>query len=155
MQEPSSHPIAKRIESWGDFIGVAVATERESLSPRYGGKNGWMITDQFLIQSTFFTFDVLRLSDLLWAYKTVTRHSVNFIPTGKTYAAVMICYGGAARIESSEKTTEEILGFVAQRAPSAIFGFTKELERYFNKNTSDFCAVVEQRKRELAQVLQA
>src|SRR5262249_52997053 len=117
MQEPSSHPIAKRIESWGDFIGVAVATERESLSPRYGGKNGWMITDQFLIQSTFFTFDVLRLSDLLWAYKTVTRHSVNFIPTGKTYAAVMICYGGAARIESSEKTTEEILGFVAQRAP--------------------------------------
>ena len=110
-----------------------------------------MITDQFLIRSTFFSFDILRVADLLWAYKRITKHSVNFIPTGKTYDAVLICYGGAATIQSSEKTTDEILRFAAQRIPWAIFGFSKEIEEYFNKNTRDFCAAVEQRKQEWLQ----
>jgi hypothetical protein len=150
MHDPASHPVVARVATWGDPIGVAVAAEQEARSPRYSG-GGWLITDQFLIRSTFFSFDVLRLIDLLWAYKKVTKHSVNFIPTGKTCSAMLICYGGAATIKGSEKTTEEILGFAAQRIPWAVFGFSKEIEKYFNKNTRDFCAAVEQRRQEWLQ----
>jgi hypothetical protein len=151
LQDPTSHPLVERVNSWGDPIGVAVAAEREAHSLRFKGGGGWAITDQFLIQSTFFTFDLLRLCDLLWAYKKVTKHSVNFIPTGKTYDALLICYGGTATVQSAEKTTDDILGFAAQRAPWAIFGFSKELEGYFNENTREFCAAVEKRRQEWTQ----
>jgi hypothetical protein len=76
---------------------------------------------------------------------------VNFIPTGKTYEAVVICYGGTATVKSREKTVDEILAYMAQRAAWAVFGFTKELKDHFDKKMPEFCAAVEQRKRELAQ----
>ena len=151
LQDPSTHPVLKRVSSWADPIGIAVEAEREHRSPRYKGGDGWLVTDQYLLRSTFFTFDVLRLSDLLWAYKRVTKHRVNFIPTGKTYEAVLACYGGSASVKGAEKTVDGLLLFAAQRTPWAVFGFSKELETLFAKKTRDFCAAVEQRKREWAE----
>jgi hypothetical protein len=146
--DPASHPLAERVQGWGDPVGVAVAARREARSPRAKGRNGWMLTNQFLMRSTFFSFDLLRLSDLLWAYKKVTKHSVNFIPTGKTYEAVLVCYGGAATVQGSEKTVDNILTLASERTPWAVFGFTKELESCFNGSSEEFCAAVEQRKLE-------
>jgi hypothetical protein len=148
MKHPATHPLAERVQTWGDPIGVAVAARREARSPRVKGRNGWALTDQFLMRSTFFTFDLLRLSDLLWAYKKVTKHSVNFIPTGKTYQAVLACYGGAATVQGNEKTVDDVLTFASERTPWAVFGFTKELESCFSGSTDEFCAAVEERKRE-------
>jgi len=150
LRDLSSHPVMRRVTSWGDPLHVAVEAEREARSPRYKG-GGWLVTDQYLIELRFFTFNVLRLWDLLWAYKRVTKHSVNFIPTGKTYNAVLVCYGGAADVKGREKMVDEILVFAAERAPWAIFGFSKDLEKLFNKNTNDFCTAVEERRRDWAQ----
>jgi uncharacterized protein DUF6709 len=146
-QDPASHPLVARALAWGDPLGVAVAAEREARSPRFKGKNGWLVTDQFLILSSFFTFDLLRLGDLIWAHKKVTKHSVNFIPTGKTYDALLYCYGGTATISGAEDTVDQVLGFAAQRAPWAVFGFTEELATLFKKDQRRFCAAVEQRRR--------
>ena len=122
---------------------------REAGSPRYNG-GGWLVTDKYLIRSTFFAFDLLRLSDLLWAYKRVTRHSVNFIPTGKTYVGVLACYGGTAEVTGREKKVDSVLNFAGERAPWAVFGFSEELSKLFSQKTQDFCSAVEQRKREWA-----
>jgi hypothetical protein len=151
MKDPASHPLAERVQGWGDPIGVAAAAEREARSPRVKGRNGWALTDQFLMRSTFFTFDLLRLSDLLWAYKKVTKHSVNLIPTGKTYEAVLVCYGGTATVPGNEKTVDGVLTLASERTPWAVFGFTKELESCFNQSPEEFCAAVEQRKRECSE----
>ena len=150
LHDPKSHPVVTRVNSWGDPVGIATEAERDARSPLYKS-SGWAITDKYLVQSTFFTFNLLRLLDLLWAYKKVTRHSVNFIPTGKTYDAVLICYGGAGTIKGPEKAVDALLGFAAQRVPWAVFGFTKELEALFKKNTREFCTGVEQRKHEWMQ----
>jgi hypothetical protein len=155
FQDPASHPVVARVNGWGDPVGVAVAAERESRQPRFKGGSGWAVTDQFLVRSSFFAFDLLRLADLLWAYKKVTKHSVNFIPTGKTYEAVLVCYGGAATMQIKEKTVDAILAFAAERAPWALFGFSNELATLFNKKTQEFCAAVEQRKRERIQAAAA
>ncbi len=151
LRNPATHPVLQRVAAWGDPIGIAVEAEREHRSPRYKGGDGWVVTDQYLLRSTFFSFDVLRLADLLWAYKKVTKHSVNFIPTGKTYEAVLACYGGSATVKGTDKTVDEVLGFAAQRTPWAVFGFSKELETLFARKTPDFCTAVEQRKREWAE----
>ncbi len=149
--DPSSHPVCQRVQGWGDPVGLAVAVEGEARTPLFKGRNGWSVTDRFLVRSSFFTFDLLRVSDLLWAHKKVTKHSVNFIPTGKTFESVLCCYGGNATIQSKEKTTDAILEFLSQRAPWAMFGYSKELEEHFKKNRDAFCDAVEQRRREGSQ----
>jgi hypothetical protein len=143
----SAHPVVQRVASWGDPLGTALEVRREAGSPRYKG-GGWYATEKYLVQWTVFSFDVLRLADLLWAYKKVTKHSVNFIPTGKTYAALLACYGGMAEIKGREKNVDAILAFAAERAPWAIFGFSDELSKLFRQKPQEFCAAVEQRKRE-------
>jgi hypothetical protein len=148
-RDAATHPLVKRVASWGDPLGVAVEARRESESPRHRG-GSWRVGDQYLIQSAPFAFDLLRLSDLLWGYKKVTKHSVNFIPTGKTYACILACYGGTAEVTGREKDVDALLAFAAERAPWAVFGYTDELSRTFKHKTAEFCAVVEERKREPA-----
>lgn len=152
-RDPSAHPACKRIAGWGHPVLISSAVEREwsSPPPRFKG-SGWRIKDEYLIQATCFTFDVLRLSDLVWAYKTVTQHTMWFIiPAGKTCAVRLICANGTATIESREKTADQILLYAAQHVPWAVFGFSQELQGYYNKDARGFCAAVAQRKQEVLQ----
>jgi len=148
MRDPERHPLAARIAAWGDPMGVAVEAEREFDNPLMKGGGGWRFGNKFLIRAKFFGFDVLRFRDVLWGYKKVTKHSVNFIPTGKTYEAIVACYGGTATISGKEKKVHELLAFVQQRAPWAIFGYSDELSKAFNKSQQGFASAVEQRRAE-------
>ena len=148
-QDVASHPVVKRLVEWGDPMGIAIEARREADSPRYKG-GGWRMTEKYLIRSAPFAFDLLRLSDLLWAYKKVTKHSVNFIPTGKSYAGVLVCYGGAAEVTGKEKSVDAMLTCAAERAPWALFGYSDDLAKLFKQKTQEFCAAIEQRKREPA-----
>jgi hypothetical protein len=132
---------------WGDPLGVAVLAEREAENPRFKA-GGWALGDTYLVQSTTFTFDVLRVRDLLWAYKKITKHSVNFIPTGRSYEAILTCYGGRAVVKAKEKVVDAILTFAHQRAPWAVIGYSDELAGLFNKQQAEFVAAVEQRRAE-------
>ncbi len=149
-RDPSAHPLVARTAAWvkGDPTVVAVEAEREFDAPRFKGGNGWRVGNKYLVRSSFFTFDLLRYEDLLWAYKKITKHSVNFIPTGKSYEAILVCYGGSATITGKEKRVDEILAFSAQRAPWAVIGYSEELATLFNKKTEEFAGGVEQRRRE-------
>ena len=150
-RDPERHPLAQRIAQWGDPIGVAVEAEREFENSMLRGKAGWRLGNKYFMRATFFTFNLYRFQDVLWAYKKITKHSVNFIPTGKTYEAIVNCHGGTATIPGSEKKVGEMLNFVQQRAPWAIYGFSDDLAATFNKHRQDFARGVEQRKQEWAQ----
>lgn len=147
LRDPSAHPAVQRVYKWSDPMGTAVAAERACAAPNFKGKNGWLVADPFLIRRTFFSFDILRLSDLLWAFKKVTQHRVNFIPAGKTHAAQLHCYGGGAEIQADEATVDSILRFAGQRTPWAVFGYDKEVEALFKNDAAGFCRAVEERKR--------
>lgn len=151
MRDPERHPLATRIAAWGDPLGVAVEAEREFDNPLMKSGGGWRCGNKYLIRAKFFSFDVLRFRDVLWGYKKITKHSVNFIPTGKTYEAIVACYGGSATIPAKEKKVHELLAFVQQRAPWAIYGYSEQLAGTFNKNRQDFARGVEQRKQDWAQ----
>ena len=146
MRDPERHPLAARIAAWGNPMGVAVEAEREFDNPLLKGGGGWRFGNKFLIRSKFFSFDVLRFEDVLWGYKKITKHSVNFIPTGKTYEAIVHCHGGSATIPGKEKKVHELLGFIQKRAPWAIFGYSDELSKAFHKNQQEFAQAVEQRR---------
>ncbi len=150
-RDPERHPLAKRIAQWGDPMGLALAAEHEFDNPLMKAKAGWRFGSKYLVRSTFFTFDLLRFQDVLWAYKKVTKHSVNFIPTGKTYEAIVQCYGGTATIPGREKKVHELLAFVQLRAPWAMYGYSDQLAKTFDKNRQEFARSVEQRRQEWAQ----
>lgn len=151
MRDPERDPLVKRIAAWGDPIAVAVEAEREFDHPLLTGGSGWRFGSKYLVQSRFFTFNLLRFEDVLWGYKKITKHSVNFIPTGKTYEAIVNCYGGTATIPGKDKKVDALLEFVQQRAPWAIFGFSDELAAAFNKQQQDFTNSVEQRHQQWEQ----
>ena len=150
-RNPERHRVWNRVLHWGDPMGIALEVEHDYNNALMRGKAGWRLGNKFLTRSTFFTFNVLRFHDVLWAYKKVTRHSVNFIPTGKTYEAIVACYGGTATIGGREKKVNELLTYVQQRAPWAIYGFSDQLAATFNKHNADFVRGVEQRRQEWAQ----
>ncbi len=111
--------------------------------------HGLSITDNFMVVNSFFSFDLLRLQDLLWAYRKITKHSVNFIPAGTTQAAVLICYGGARTFVANERLVAEILHFASIRAPWAFIGYSKQLDTLFQKQQNTFCQTVEARRQEV------
>jgi len=151
-RNPERHPLWKRVAQWGgDPMGIALEAEHDYENSLMRGKAGWRLGNKFLVRSTFFTFSLLRFHDVLWGYKKITRHSVNFIPTGKTYEAIVACYGGTATIPGKEKKVNELLTFVQQRAPWAIYGYSDQLAATFNKHRQDFVRSVEQRRQEWAQ----
>jgi len=151
LQDPGSHPLAVRVGKWGSPVDTSGAIEREWRAPGNTRMGRWTVTPRYLIQSALFRFNVLRFEDLLWAYKKVTKHSVNFIPTGKTYQAIVHAYGGNAELPGSQKNVDAMLQEAARRAPWAIVGFTTEIQQLFLKNNREFCAAVEERRQKLRQ----
>lgn len=147
LRDPSAHPAVQRVYKWKEPVGTAVAAERACGAPNFTGKNGWVVADPFLVRRTFFSFDILRLADLVWAFKKVTQHRVNFIPAGKTFAAQLHCYGGAAEVQGDEATVDAVLRFAGQRTPWAVFGYDQEVAALFKNDPNGFCGAVEQRKR--------
>jgi hypothetical protein len=148
-KDVSKSSVIQRVRSWGDPISLAVEIEEENRNKVEYKSQGVRITDKYLIEKRLFTFNVFRFQDLLWAYKRVTQHSVNLIPTGKSYNAVMIFYGGSATVSGRQKKLDELLQRTSAKAPWAIFGFSKELEEHFKKRTEEFCMAVEMRKRDV------
>ena len=148
LRDPENHPLAARIAKWGDPLGIAVAAEREFDNPMLKAGGGWRLGDTYLIRSRFFSFDLLRLRDLIWGYKKVTKHSVNFIPTGKTYQAILHCYGGNAAVPAKEARVNEVLQFAQQRAPWAVFGYSDQLAKIWSKEQVEFLKQVEVRRQE-------
>ncbi|HEU5180433.1 MAG TPA: DUF6709 family protein [Candidatus Polarisedimenticolia bacterium] len=146
-QNPATHPVMQQAASWGDPAQISAEIENELQAA--GGLRAYRIfTRSYMIEASFFRFNVLRFRDLVWAYKRVIKKRVNFVPSGTDYHALFICYGGSTVAQGSEKMIHELLQAAAQRAPWAIFGYTEELAKAFKEHPRDFCAAVEERRRE-------
>jgi hypothetical protein len=147
LRDPASHPAVARASSWGELGAVSAEVEREHQQPwRRAGPVA--LTEHYIVTSSFYAFDVLRLGDLLWAYKRVTKKSVNFIPTGKDFHAILVCVGGTVEFKGKEAEVEETLRWAASRVPWAVFGHSKEIEDLMRKDAAGFVAGVAERKRQ-------
>jgi len=150
LRDIETHPAVKRARLWGDPIGISVEAEREFNGQVRYKAAGVVLTDNFAFQKGFFAFNLYRFHDLLWAYKKVTQRRVNFIPTGKSYSALLHFYGGNINFMAKEKQVEEVLQFAGARAPWAVIGYSAELNKLFTKQVANFCAAIEARRRDLA-----
>ena len=89
-------------------------------------------------------------------YKKVTQHSINFIPTGKSFAALLYDrYGYSTEIQGSETKVVSLMTHIIQQCPWTIAGFSQDLEKLWQSRKGAFGAAVDERRKEFAKTAAA
>ena len=146
ISEIQLSPVWKHLAVYGNAEQLSQQIEAE-LQPAVIRKYGKLqIAQQWMVRRKTFSTWVSPIGDLVWVYKKVTKHSVNFIPTGKTYSVVLVGRH-RQRIEEQmkEKAVNEMLADLAARVPWVLFGFTKDLEKAWQKDPAGVIAAVDTR----------
>lgn len=147
FSDPSQHPIMRSLARFGDAEQTADQIEGEMNQdhPTIGKQTH--LTRSWLVHRTGVSLQVTRLSDVTWMYKHVTQHRTNFVPTGKTFQAMIWDRSGTCiGIQGKEKEVLAIMEAIAQRTPWTIIGYKPELEQAWKKDRSRFLAAVDQRR---------
>ncbi len=145
--EVQSTPIWRQMSAYGDpqQLSLQIEAEQRPDNMNYGGLR---VTPSWLIKRSFFSTWVSPIEDLAWAYKKVTKHSVNFIPTGKTYAVVLVGrHRQRVEAQMKEAAVQALLQNLAARVPWAIYGFDKGVEAAWQKDPAGFVAVIDERRK--------
>lgn len=86
----------------------------------------YRLNTEFLWREKYFSIEIYPLSQMYWAYRKVVQHSINFIPTHKTYEIVMHFRPNKTLSiqEHDEDVTNDLL-LLTRLCPNAHFGYTK------------------------------
>jgi hypothetical protein len=146
--EIQTTPLWKQASIYGDVEQVASQMDQELQMEKTKYKS-LLVTRSWMIRKSMFGVWVSPLNDLAWAYKKVTKHYTNFIPTGKTYAVVIVGrHRQRIEVQLSQKNTDQLLGDLARRVPWAIFGYSKEIAGTWQKDPGGFVATVDSRQQQ-------
>lgn len=150
QSEIETAPLWRQLSVHGDAqqLSVQIEAEKQASETRYGRLR---ITQSWLIRKSFFSTWISPVDDLAWVYKKVTKHSVNLIPTGKTYAVVLAGrHRQQLEHQMKEKAVDSLVQDLAARVPWAIYGFDKEIETAWKSNPAGFVAAVDSRRQQFA-----
>ena len=146
LSEPQTTRVWGQLAALGDPQQLSLQIETEEHQPHamYGKLH---MTQSWLLQRSTFSTWVSPVDDLAWVYKKVTKHSVNFIPTGKTYAVVLLGrHRQRVEAQMREKEVNALLGTLAARVPWAIYGFDQQIKTAWDKDPAGFVAAVDSRR---------
>lgn len=99
----------------------------------------YYITENYLINKKVNNFKTqfIELDSIGWAYLQVTQHRVNFIPTSKSYTAMIRCFNGVrATVTSGESNVRVLLNHLLELRPLIVVGYHKSMESAWKKATS-------------------
>lgn len=151
-QEPRKHPLYQALAKYGDADTIASNIDRE-IQTEYNierlANNTVYVTPSWLLYTQTYGVQLTNLDQLMWVYKKVTSHSVNFIPTGKSYE-IAICdkSGKEQKIKLAESLVDKTIEDILNHAPWAIAGFNDEIKALWDKSREEFYEIVEGRKQQ-------
>jgi Putative transmembrane protein precursor len=145
------HPIYRSLIQYGDGDLLADSIDNE-IGNRYSSQeleaNTLFVTPSWLLFTPIYNLQIVKFDRLMWAFKKVTNHSVNFIPTGKTYAIVLYDrFGKERNFSMSEGEVDLIIGNIHTYAPWTVIGYTSESRKMWDWRRKEFYTMVEQRQR--------
>lgn len=88
--------------------------------------------------------------DIVWVYQHVTKHSVNFIPTGKTYA-IKVCLANGRDLlipMGGKKRADENIELIAGTIPYVLIGYDEQLSKAYIHDRASVIRAVEERRNE-------
>lgn len=149
---PGAHPLARALARYGDPVQVAMGIDMQMRNPAGQSKIGKSVTvtPGWLLRSTTFGLDVMRIEDIVLVYKRVTQHRVNFVPTGKSYALLINDRNRKVlEIQGGEKEVDAAGIALSQRAPWMLLGYSAELEKDWRTNPAMVIQAVDQRRAQM------
>lgn len=149
-REPLLHPVMRALERFGHPNVVAAQIDADVrahiVSPVL---NKAAATPTWLLHPSKFGLQVLAMAELVWAYKHVTRHYTNFVPTGKTFRLMVADrQGRLLSLDGNEYDTDGLLGYLRQVAPWALFGYDPDLATAWRTNLSAVVHTVDRRRQQ-------
>ncbi|HYX67792.1 MAG TPA: DUF6709 family protein [Terriglobales bacterium] len=148
--DPTNHPILLRLQKLGPGLELAANIDQEMNSGqalKFGLSA--MLTPSWLLSPGTFSLKLLRLQDLVWFYKKVTTHRVNFVPVGKTYSVMLWDrYKTVSLVEMGRKEElgNSLLQELVRRAPWALAGYSADLQKLWQKDFRGVVAAVDERR---------
>jgi hypothetical protein len=149
VSDYTCHPIYRRIACFGtpeqvaEQIEAAIRTNTSQKISRVRFFGPW------LFKSSFFGLTYFHIPDLIWVYQKVTKHSTNFIPTGKSFAVVLNDrHGYSSEIQLSKKNVEPLMAHILEVSPWIVAGFSNELKSLWTSRITAFIAAVDERRKE-------
>ena len=144
--ELASAPTWKMLSAFGNPQQLSQQIEADQMGGGVRKYGNLQIGAQWIVRRKTFSTWASPVGDLAWIYKKVTKHSVNFIPTGKTYSVILVGrHRQRTEEQMKEKAVNELLADLANRVPWAIFGFNQDLNQAWSKNPQSLIATVDSR----------
>lgn len=153
---PENSSIIKSLAIYGSPLEIAASIDNEIIG-QHEKIGAIYLLPSWIVTNNTFSLSIQHIEDVAWMYKKVTKHSVNLIPTGKTYEVVLHnLQGTTTSLNGSflnDKKTDQILEKIYQRVPWVITGYDDELIAYWNKDKPGFVQTVKSRKKSYADSL--
>lgn len=145
--DPLEHPIYKKLEMYGIPEAVADGINEDIANTGVPITKKMMISDSWLIKQKFFGLHLVSLNDVLWIHKQATKHSVNFIPVGKSYSlAVYPKNRKVFYVGMSQKDVDASIQLIERKAPHIPCGYSDVLAYLWNKDFPGFLVELEKIK---------
>ncbi len=146
QEDPERHPICKSLSEYGPLYTLVpqIDADAATATSTIGGAT---FTPNWVIYSSLTKSFAISRQEIVWVYKKRTRHSVNFIPTGSTYALILRdARGKLLELSGSEQTVDSYLASLQGQTPWVIFGYDRKLEKLYKKQRPAFVEAVTERK---------
>ena len=117
----------------------------EQTPERYGMR----INDDFFMVTNGMSLVFSETKDVIWIYPYIVTHKTYFVTTGKTYyVRLRFANGKMAQVQTKKENNEEVMNYLTRMIPDAIFGYSDDLERMYNKDRGRMIAEVTRRRDE-------
>jgi uncharacterized protein DUF6709 len=147
--KPETHPVWKKLGKYGSALQVGSQLDAELRSEGGGETFGSAyLTTNWLVLSSTYNIEVMRMADVVWAYPHVVKHYHSGIPTGKShFVKVFDREGASTTISVKKNVAPNLLLSIQRRVPWAIYGFSTDLEQTWKKRRAEFLLAVDQQKK--------
>jgi hypothetical protein len=143
---PGRHPLCKALLKYGPLYTLVPEIDAEFavVNSTFGGAT---FTRNWVLSCWLTKSFVMRRDEIIWIYKKRTKHSVNFIPTGTSYALVLRdTRGKLLELSGSEQIVNSYLTSLAEQTPWVIFRYGSKIEKLYKKQREAFARSVLERK---------
>lgn len=132
--QPQNHQIIIDLTRYGDAAELSHKLESEAKS---GGKrflDGRMVTTSWYYFPKFSGMDLVRISDVVWAYEKVRKTKRRYSSQSDYYVILKTKDGSSHEVAVWGRETSDFLQLIKQASPKALMGFSAELEQMWNQN---------------------
>lgn len=102
------------------------------------------VSQGWVVHKTGDILEAVRTSDVVWVYQQVIKHTVNGIPTGKSYNVSFTTATESVSAEVPKKAADDALTLAAQICPGALIGFNEDLGKLITKNRAEALRFIKQ-----------